>query len=333
MKIAFLSFYSGKSPRGVETYVHELGNRLSVSHDVVVYQSGRELPLAKYHCEEIPARTIKSFTLRVLARLAKNTDIVIATNGRWQSFLCRFWTLLYGRKMIIPGQSGPGFDDRFNLLCRPDAFVALTEFQKKWAVKNALGVRIEKIPNGVDPEMFNPKVKPAQIDLPKPVFLCAAGLEKAKNIDLTIKAVAGLKQGSLLVMGDGPLRQELEELAKNLGLGGRIKFMQVDHEKMPAYFAASNVVTMAPIPNESFGIVYLEAMASGKPIVAGDDPIRKEIIGEAGILINPKKTEEYAAGLQKALETNWGDLPHHQAEKFFWNKIAGQYEELFKSLK
>lgn len=73
-------------------------------------------------------------------------------------------------------------------------------------------------------------------------------------------------------------------------------------------------------------------MATNLPVVVNDDPIRREIVGDAGILVGPTDVEEYSLSLRKALGTDWGDKPRKQAEKFDWDKIAVKYEELFENL-
>jgi glycosyltransferase involved in cell wall biosynthesis len=207
----------------------------------------------------------------------------------------------------------------------------LTAFQKQWAERNGLGVRTVQIPNGVDLEKFGRKVKPAKVALPRPVILCVAALEAGKRIDLTIRAVAGLKKGSLLVAGDGADKEKLLALGEKM-LPGRFRILQAPHERTPAYYAAADLFTMVPVPCEAFGIVYLEAMAAGLPVVAPDDPIRREIVGRGGLYVNPESTEEYSRALDEALRVRWGDVPRRQAEKFSWDKIAVNYERLFRAL-
>jgi len=73
-------------------------------------------------------------------------------------------------------------------------------------------------------------------------------------------------------------------------------------------------------------------MASGLPVVAADDPIRREIVGDAGIFVDPTDTDAYAKAIKEALGKNWGDVPRKQAEKFSWDEIALKYERLLKSL-
>lgn len=313
MKIAFLSFYSGKVNRGVETYVKELSVRLKTNNEVIVYQGEN-------------AKNILSFTLEVLRKINPETDIVIATNGGMQSVLCKLWCLWHGKKLIVPGQSGPGRDDRINLLCHPDVFVALTNFQAAWAIKFGHGVKVEVIPNGVDLNKFISVKKPKN-----KVILTAGALTKDKRQELIIKAVSEIKNASLLLVGQGLEQENLKKLGEKL-LPNRFKILSLPFDKMPAIYSMADIFTFSTVPWESFGIVMVEAMASGLPVVATDDPIRREIVGDAGLFVNPENTVEYAQTLEKALYTNWENKPRIQAEKFSWDKIAKDYENLFKSL-
>jgi glycosyltransferase involved in cell wall biosynthesis len=101
---------------------------------------------------------------------------------------------------------------------------------------------------------------------------------------------------------------------------------------MPSVYATADLFSYPTSTWESFGIVLVEAIASGLGVVATDDPIRREIVGNAGIFVDPTDTKAYSEALKEALETNWGDEPRKQAEKFSWDKIAKQYEKLFTDL-
>ncbi len=350
MKIAILSFYSGEMYRGVETFVHELANRLvDAGHEVTVYQNGSLLPNSKYKTVSIGvlvnwdkknsylpfvnyyARKVRKFTMIALKNLDTDTDIVFPTNGQWQSLLSRIWTWKHHKKLVISGQSGPGLDDRLNVLTFPDAFVALTNFQREWAKNANPLVRVEKVPNGVDLKKFSRRTGQIEIGLPRPIVLCVAAFDFWKRQKLAIKAVSKLEKGSLFLVGKGAEESKLQRLGVKL-LPGRFKISAFAHSEMPKVFASCDIFTYPTSPWESFGIVLAEAMASGLPIVATRDRIRREVVGDAGILVDPKNSEEYSLGLRKALETDWGDKPRKQAEKFDWDKIATKYEDLFKSL-
>lgn len=347
LKIAFLSFYSGELYRGVETLVHDLANRLvALGHDVSVYQNGPKLYGTEYRVfsTNIPVNWNKKssiipfigywslrvgiFTKTTLSRVDPDIQVLVCTNGQWQTLLCRLWSWKSKKKMVILGQSGPGLDDRFNLLCLPDIFVSMTDFQSGWAKRANPFVKVVKIPNGTDLIKFKHLVKGLDVDLPRPIILSVAALVFHKRLALTIRAVAELNKGSLLLVGKGEEETKLKRLGEEL-LPGRFKIMSLTHKDMPRVYTTADLFTYPVVSWESFGIAMLEAMASGLPVVANNDPIRKEIIGDAGILVNPEDTEEYSKALNKALETKWGNKPRKQAEKFSWDEIAKNYEELF----
>lgn len=354
LKIAFLSFYSGVVYRGVETYVHELANKLvDLGHKVTVYQSGPKLPMARYKTVSVgPAfsasrkgylglylNTLASisesrrFTVKALAELDTKTDVVVATNNRFQALLSRIWTKRNGVKLVIPGQGGPGIDERIALWCFPDVFIPISEYQRRWARVVNPFIKVSKvIHNGVDLSKFKKKAPPLKLNLPKPIILCTAALWPMKRLPLLMRAVSNLKKGSLLIIGKGELKKDLEKLGKKI-LDGRFEIKSFPHHKMPSVYAAATLFSYPTSPWESFGIVLIEAMASGLPVVASDDPIRREIVGEAGLFVNAEDAEAYTLALEKALKMTWGGEPRRQAEKFSWDKIAKDYEGLFLKLK
>lgn len=350
MKIAFLSFYSGLVSRGVEAHTHELANRLhNKGHDIVVFQVGKKLPDSKYETRTIPidinwgrkssyfplfnywSLKVRSFTKKVLKNINSDTDVVVPTNGQWQGIMSSAWTKKRKKRMVIIGHSGSGLDDRINLYTFPNCFIALSTSAKTWAKKTNPLVHVEKVPNGVDITKFSEKGEKIEINLPKPIILSVAALNDWKRLDLAIKAVSKLKKGSLLIVGSGSKDKVLENLAKRK-LSGRFKIMSFPYTDMPNVYRSVDLFTYPTVPWESFGIVLLEAMASGLPVIATKDPIRDEIVGDAGILIDPTDTEAYAKAIKKALSTNWGNKPRSQAKKFDWDIIAKKYEEILKNL-
>jgi len=352
MKIAFLSFYSGIVFRGVETFVHEVANKLvDYGHEVIVYQIGDKLPAARYKTVTIPIELdwnekgsyfpflnyyglrVKRFTVKVLKQIADDTQIVFPTNGQWQSLLCSFWAKIHGKKVVISGQSGAGFDDKINIYTFPDIFFGLTDFQVSWAKRINPFVKVEKIPNGVDLSKFTFKSQTFKNKKTKKIktILCVAAFDEWKRQDLLIKAVSKLKDTKLILVGKGAEEAKLKSLGDKL-LPGRFEIKSFKHSDMPKVYKEADLFSFPTVPWESFGIVLVEAMASNLPIVCTNDPVRREIVGDAGIFIDPDKTEDYAKALKAALNTNWGNKPRKQAEKFSWDEIARRYEEIFVNL-
>lgn len=349
LNIVFLSFYSGHIPRGVETFVHELSNQLvSIGHNVTVIQNGPKVKNSSYSTISIGLPVdwkhtskskfpftsywellIKRFTSESLKRIDKNSvDIIFPTNGRWQAILCRIWAFVHRKIMIVSGQSGPGFDDRCVLWCFPNVFVGMTKYHVEWAKHANPFVKLATIPNGVDITKFNNSVKPIKIDLPRPIIVSVAAFVPNKRLDLAIKAVAKLQKGSLLLIGSGQEHENLTKLGNKL-LPGRFMIKSAVYEDIQHIYPSVDLFTFPTVAWESFGIVMLEAMASGLAVVGNDDPIRKEIIGNAGFVVDPTDTEKYSQVLQNAIDKDWHELPIKRAEHFSWIKIANQYEEIF----
>jgi glycosyltransferase involved in cell wall biosynthesis len=67
-------------------------------------------------------------------------------------------------------------------------------------------------------------------------------------------------------------------------------------------------------------------------VVANNDPLRREIVGNAGSFVDPQDTAQFSAAIDRALKTEWDHRPTDQAAKFSWDKIAVSYSELFKNL-
>lgn len=308
MRIAILNKYQNKVNRGAETFVSELGKRLSKNNEVEVISDINYIDLLK-----------------------KKYDVIIPTNGRLQAFIVRKITWLTGGKMIISGQSGIGLDDRLNLYSFPNRFIGLTKYQSTWAKKINPFVKTETIPNGVDLTRFKNNSSKVRSEIK--TVLAVGAFTKEKRHELTIDAVAKLNNAKLVIVGGGGDRKH-DIINYGLKVLGEKRFeaLSVPFEKMPDFYKNADVLAFPTVPWESFGITMVEAMASNLPVVATDDPIRREIVGDAGLFVDPTDIASYAKALEKALSINWGDKPRKQAEKFSWDIIADKYQELFKTL-
>ncbi|MDZ7587053.1 MAG: glycosyltransferase family 4 protein [Patescibacteria group bacterium] len=319
MKIAILSFTSGMIDRGAETLVGELSRRLAKQHQIKVYSS-----------LSLGISDLQKFNWQVLREIDKfGADIIMPTNGGRQSLLIRVYCWLKKKKMVITGMAGLGWCDGWNLLMRPDVFVASLNRNYRWAKKfYGRGVRVEIIPHGVDMNKFKPEGKKREFKLERPIILCVAGSNEYKRVDLTIKAVSQLEKGSLLLVGGN---EEWEKMGKEL-LGKRFKRIQAKYEELPEIYRAADVFSMVSESTEEFGIVYLEALASGLPVVGTDDELRREILGPYGIYVKDVWGEEYLEKLKLASKQKKYQ-PVKWLEKFSWDKIAKDYISIFSSLR
>ncbi len=337
MKIAFLNIYQNNIARGSETFVAELGKRLKESHQVHVISSYNKVPerwpvLWRTYLDPQGIK-IFIFTLKNLPKIWKEKyDVVIPLNGGWQSALVRLVTWIYGGRMIISGQSGDGWDDRNNLWCFPDLFVGLSSKSVSWAKKSMPFVKSVYIPNGVDTKKFTQIGNKFKVSLSSPIVLTVGALTHQKRIDLVIKAVSKLKEVNLLVVGDGYLKKEIKKLGNDL-LGKRFMLTNVEYSIMPSIYRSVDLFTLVSESSESFGNVFVEAMATNLPVVARNDAKRREIVGDAGIFVDPNNLDEFVDAISKGINREWKNEPISQAKKFDWSNIVKLYNFYLEEFK
>ena len=165
----------------------------------------------------------------------------------------------------------------------------------------ALAGRVEVIDCGVDLERFRGRDGVAARvevgwDGPAPRFLFVGGLDERKNVLRLVEAFRSLGRGSLVLVGDGPLRARVH------GAHGVTAVGRVPHERVGDWIAACEVLCL-PSTVEPLGQVVLEAMASERSVVATRVGGPPELVPpEAGVLVDPESTEDIAAGMAAAAE-------------------------------
>jgi glycosyltransferase involved in cell wall biosynthesis len=185
------------------------------------------------------------------------------------------------------------------------------------------------IPSGVDLERFTPKGSKIDFGLTKPIVLCVASLNRNnhKRVDLAINAVSRMPQASLLLCGDGPDKDYFQAQCDKLLGSNRFKICTFPFQKMPEVYRSADIFTLPSI-NEPFGLAYIEAMASGLPVVATDDQIRRHIVGNSGILCDVTNPEIYADVLIKVLQKKWQQKAINNVLRFSWDTIALKYRDV-----
>lgn len=173
----------------------------------------------------------------------------------------------------------------------------------------ALGPRpdLVRLPSGVDTDAFHPSVAAAaggQVRrrhrlTGRPVVVCVSRLVARKGQDMLVRALPELRRRvpgtALLLVGGGPDRHRLTRLAAQLGVAADVVFTgSVAWEELPAHYAAGDVFAMpcrtrrAGLEVEGLGIVYLEAAATGLPVVAGRSGGAPDAVvdGRTGVLVD-----------------------------------------------
>ncbi|MDT0619871.1 glycosyltransferase [Salinisphaera sp. P385] len=193
---------------------------------------------------------------------------------------------------------------------------AVAVFEQQGAVKPG---RMLAIHNGIDTGAFafDPVARAhvrSELGLEEstPLLLAMGRLWEQKDYPNLLHALAGLGAGpvppTLVIVGDGPLRDELGARADSLGVADRVRFLGVRHD-VPALMSACDLFVLSSAW-EGFGLVVAEAMACERPVVATDCGGVREVVGGAGFLAPPRDAQALTEAMKRALY-----LPDEQRQR------------------
>ena len=209
--------------------------------------------------------------------------------------------------------------------------------------------RIVTVPCGVDTVRFRPLGRArARRELglatDEPVVLFVGRIEPLKGIEVLIRAAAQLEgRFRLLVVGgddkDAERKAGLQALAAEMGISGKVTFLDaVPHRDLPLYYNAADICVV-PSYYESFGLVAIEAMACGVPVVASRVGGLKETVqdGRTGYLVPWRCPEPFAERLDlllsnEPLRRSLGREARAAAERFRWSEVAARVEDVYHDL-
>jgi len=197
--------------------------------------------------------------------------------------------------------------------------------------RNADRYRCSLIPNGVDLNRFHPGPSERErLGLPTkgPIVLMVSALIPSKNVAEGVKAVAEVPGANLVVAGDGPIRDEIQKLAGEL-LPGRFQQITLPAAEMPALYRSADAFMHLSI-DESFGNVFVEALASSLPIIAYDKPRTRWIIGDVGFFA--QTADDLTASIGEALKAGRRASADERAQRFGWSSVARQYSSFFEEV-
>lgn len=204
------------------------------------------------------------------------------------------------------------------LLARADrVLVTSTDYAEN---SNLAAARADKscwreLPPSVDVSRFSPGVSPLRTKFglfaDDRVILFVGGMDKAhyfKGVAVLLEALAApvLVTAKAVLVGDGDLRRDFENLAARLGIAGRVTFAGAAGDaELPDYYRMADVLAFPSLDrSEAFGIVALEALACGLPVVASELPGVRTIVqhGRTGYLAAPGNADALARLLGKTLD-------------------------------
>jgi len=308
-----------------------------------VYRVRSFAPRENYHFPQLPTfvrylEESRSSILHIhslhdipgpLAALFRGDSLLVLTphfHGKINSTLGRFFFSAY-RPLL------------FKLIERVDRIICVSEFEASLvrnAFPNSFG-KIQVIPNGIDVELLKEYRwrKPEE-----PRLLYVGRLEAYKNVDKILRALAILLKETpnlrLTVVGRGPSKLELSNLASNLGLAKSVDWLQGLPKSELYKLYASSTVVLLPSDLEAFGIAAAEAIATGAPTIVANSTGLSELV-DAGLALPvepPVDGRGLASRISEVLESPEDFSPRGRSSNLIlsWDEVAKRTFSLYESL-
>lgn len=331
LRVAVACSGLGHVRRGIESWAQDLGQALRRAEiDVAVYGGAPsdETPLVALPCLRRSGRGAgllatlfrhlggwrygfgspyeveqTTFALSLWRRIGRDVDVLHVQDPLVAKILDELHRLgLSKAQVIMANGTGEGPDS----VARLSAVQYLTPAA---ALPGRNGQMVFVAPNFIDAGRFQPgdrRLARRQLNLPKDAFIvlcCAAIRRYHKRVDVVLHAFAQFIEQhpalpALLVVAGGREADtdELVELGATL-LGDRVRFLvDFPRPRMPELYRCADVLALGSL-FETFGIVLLEAMASGVPVVCHDTPAFRYVVGAGGVLRDVERPQALAAAL------------------------------------
>lgn len=231
-----------------------------------------------------------------------------------------------------------------HVLKNADGVISLTEYMKN-EFKKITPCNVTVIPNGITLDRFKGEKKQLREKLAfsadETVVIFLSRLNKVKGPKYLIEAAEIIQKQKIkykvLIVGDGDEKCKLEALTKTKGLCENIFFIgEVPNKEVVEYLVLSDIFVL-PTLSEGFGIVYIEAMASGLPIVTTKIMGVNELVedGKNGFLVDTKNPEQIAEKIKvlisdKKLTEEISMANKKKATKYSWDRIVSKIEKVYK---
>ena len=247
---------------------------------------------------------------RAVWRGTRPPHVFVTENGDWPAYADNSEFRLFGCEGLVC--TNPDFYERN---------------KSRW--------RCRMIPNGVDCDRFSPGApQREELGLPRAglIVLMVSALDAGKRVEVGIEAVSQIPDAHLVVAGDGPLRNAIDALAQRL-MPGRFKRLLLAADRMPSLYRSADVF-LHLCKEESFGNVFIEAMACGIPIVAHDSERSRWIVGEGEFLLDTSEPVAVAKQIEVARHMPMAGQPARvaKAAAFSWSTIGKMYREFLEEV-
>ena len=366
MKVGLVSPYDFASPGGVTDHVQHLARQLRLlGHDVRIFapssRADIDLDSPEFYRIGSPiaipvndsvARITLSFHLanQVAALIEQERFDVLhfheplmpalpltmlrmspaANVGTFHAFSHSNIGYYYGRGLLQP------------YLERIHRGIAVSEPARSFFNRYFPEFPLRVIPNGIDVNVFKPGLSPIRHLRDDNLNILFVGrLEKRKGLGDLLRGYefmrARVPQSRLIIVGDGPLRGKVESYISRHRLPNVVLAGYVPDSVKPRYYNSADIFCAPATGAESFGIVLLEAMASGLPVVATEVPGYMSVLepGRDSLTVRPKGWAELGAALivlarDAELRRRMGAYGHEKARRYAWEAVASRVIETYE---
>lgn len=336
MKIALLNNGYGTVERGSEHYTHEIYKLLKNDYTIDIYGTGKtdhsiQIRTPTRFELRAPTRNMRAYReahyfCKEFAKLSLSYDLILNNAG----FVGSRWCNIIRERTGIPFvtfERGGGREERLNHRYHPDIISYLTDYSYK---KSKYYSKVH-LPIGIDVATYKYNQTTDFEEFERPLFLSTSALVKFKRVDRIIRAVHEYGEGTLVQTSNGNMRQKLCKLGERL-LGSNFVFTGIVRDDVLKSLYASSDLYLSASGHEAFGMVYLEAMASGTPVVAHMDERRKEIVGVGGHLVDFDNLISVTRNMREIIMSN-NCHPIEQAKKFDWKVLKQRYIDMIENFR
>jgi phosphatidylinositol alpha-mannosyltransferase len=365
MKVGLVSPYDFATPGGVTDHVRYLASELRhLGHEARIFapssRADVDFDTARFYRIGTPiaipvndsvARITLSFNLadRVAAIVEKERFDVLhfheplmpalpmtmlrmsttANVGTFHAFARSNLGYYYGRRWLEP------------YLAFLHRGIAVSEPARAFLHQYFPGYPLRVIPNGIDVNVFKPGQAPIRHLRDDSVNILFVGrLEKRKGLGDLLRGYEFMRtrvpKSRLIVVGEGPLRGKVESYISRHRVPDVVLAGYVPDTVLPRYYCSADIFCVPATGAESFGIVLLEAMASGLPVVATEIEGYMSVLepGRDSMTVQPKGWSELGAALiilarDADLRRRMGAYGHEKARRYAWDVVTSQIVEVY----
>ncbi|WP_456367964.1 glycosyltransferase family 4 protein [Thermococcus sp.] len=370
LNVALVSDWYYPKLGGVAVHMHDLAVHLRErGHDVSILtnngETGKEEELREAGIElvKVPGKVLPRAYLNVsvfaqgyrsLFPLVKGYDVVhghhaftplslkavAAAREMGSGAIITTHSINYENSNVLKVLSKLSYPYYKHYLRYPHRIIAVSAAARDF-IKGLTKVPVRVVPNGIDMKRFDIPVEKEDakklLNLKGKVVLYVGRLEPRKGVGILINAMKHV-DATLLVVGKGSMLPILRNKVRLMGISNRVKFLgPIGYSILPLYYRASDVFVL-PSLSEAFGIVLLEAMASGTPVVGTRVGGIPEIIEKCGLLVPPRNVNELAKAINFVLEETkvsekLGRMGKERVKRLYdWKVVVRSIEDVYKDV-